>query len=315
MAGLVMGIHVAPRAGRRAARSLALASGRDPGAPAVRALRVVATQRANVFGATSGHSFVWQQGAAAPAPDSMQFPGSTLVLHRGEPTAITVVNRLSSPLAVHWHGMEIESWFDGVGGWSGAGNSVRPPIAPGDSFIVRLTPARVGTFIYHTHDEAGSELSTGLYGALIVEEARAPRDTTHDHVIVMGLLGDARRGALAINGRTSPAPLSLTPGTHRLRFVSIPVDEQIAVAFVRDTVVQTWRALANDGAELPVAQQRTGAAFRTVTAGQTFDVEVTIPPDAPTDLALRLTTYWYPTDARGDQPPPVLRVPIVVRRP
>lgn len=315
MAGLVMGIHVAPRAGASARRTLALASGRDPGAAAVRSLRVVATQRENVFGRTPGHSFVWQQGASAPARDSMQFPGSTLVLRRGEPTAITVVNRLSSPLAVHWHGMEIESWFDGVGGWSGAGRSVRPPIAPGDSFIVRLTPARAGTFIYHTHDEAGSELSTGLYGALIVEEASAPRDTTRDHVIVMGLLGDSATGALAINGRTNPTPLSLTPGTHRLRFVSIPVDEQIGVEFVRDSVVQEWRSLARDGAELPVAQQRTGAARSTVSAGQTFDVEVTIPSGAPTGFALRFTTRWYPTDARGSQPPPVLRVPIVVRQP
>ena len=315
MAGLVMGIQVAPRANASAARSLALASGRDPGAPAKRSMRVIATQRANVFGSAPGHSFVWQQGATAPAPDSMQFPASTLVLHRGEPTALTVVNRLSSPLAVHWHGMEIESWFDGVGGWSGAGRSVRPPIAPGDSFVVRLTPARAGTFIYHTHDEAGSELSTGLYGALIVEEPNAPRDTTRDHVIVMGLLGDAATGSLAINGRTDAAPLTLAPGTHRLRFVSIPVDEQIRVAFIRDSTVQQWRSLATDGAELPAAQQSAGAAQRTVSAGQTFDVEVTIPAAPSADYALRFTTVWYPTDARGTRPPPVLRVPIIVRQP
>lgn len=315
MAGLVMGIHVAPRAGRTAARAVALASGRNPGALAVRSMRVVATQRANVFGQTPGHSFVLQQDARTPARDSMQFPGSTLVLRRGEPTAITVVNQLSSPLAVHWHGMEIESWFDGVGGWSGAGRSVRPPIAPGDSFIVRLTPARAGTFIYHTHDEAGSELSTGLYGALIVEEPGVPRDTTRDHVIVMGLLGDATTGTLAINGRTDASPLTLTPGVHRLRFVSIPVDEQVAVSFMRDTVVQQWRTVARDGAELPVAQQSVTAARRTVSAGQTFDVEVMIPDGAPTDFALRFALSWYPTDARANEKPPILRVPIVVRKP
>ncbi len=315
MAGLVMGIHVAPRAGAGGARALALAAGRNLGAPAARSLRVVATQRANVFGDTPGHSFVWQQGATAPARDSIRFPGSTLVLHRGEPTAITVVNRLSSPLAVHWHGMEIESWFDGVGGWSGAGRSVRPPIAPGDSFVVRLTPARAGTFIYHTHDEAGSELSTGLYGALIVEEPNMPRDTTRDHVIVMGLLGDATTGALAVNGRTDAASLMLAPGTHRLRFVSIPVDEQIVVAFVRDSVVQEWRSLASDGAEHAAPQRTVGAASRTVSAGQTFDVEVTIPVGGPANHALRFTTQWYPTDPRGQRPAPVLLVPIIVRQP
>lgn len=314
MAGLVMGIQVAPRPSGTSARMLALASGRNPGAKAVRSLRVVATQRANVFGSAPGHSFIWQQGATAPARDSMQFPGSTLVLHRGEPTAITVVNRLTSPLAVHWHGMEIESWFDGVGGWSGVGRSVRPPIAPGDSFVVRLTPARAGTFIYHTHDEAGSELSTGLYGALIVEEPTAPRDTTRDHVIVLGLLGDAATGRLAVNGHTDATPMTLSPGVHRLRFVSIPVDEQIEVALVRDSVVQQWRSLARDGAELPQTQQTVGAARRTVSAGQTFDVEVTIPDGASANYALRFTTAWYPTDERAKRPSPALRVPITVRQ-
>lgn len=315
MAGLVMGIHVEPRKGAASATSMALASGKNPGASAVRVMRVIATQRAGVFGKAAGHSFVLQQGTAEPARDSMQFPGSTLVLRRGEPTAITVVNRLSSPLAVHWHGMEIESWYDGVGGWSGAGNSVRPPIAPGDSFIVRMTAARAGTFIYHTHDEAGSELSTGLYGALVVEEPSAPRDTTRDHTIVMGLLGDATTGALAVNGRIDAAPLALSPGTHRLRFISIPVDEQINVAFMRDTVVQQWRSVATDGAELPATQRTVRSAQRTVSAGQTFDVEVTIPPAGPTDYALRFRTQWYGTDPRGEKPPPVLRVPIIIREP
>lgn len=308
MAGLVMGIHVAPRPGAAARASVALASGRNPGPPARRALRVVATQRANVFGTSAGQSFIWQQGNA-PARDSVQFPGSTLVLHRGEPTAITVVNQLASPLAVHWHGMEIESWFDGVGGWSGIGSSVRPPIAPGDSFVVRMTPPRAGTFIYHTHDEAGSELSTGLYGALIVEEPGAPRDTTHDHVIVLGMLGKPGQHLPSINGRTTPEALVLAPGTHRLRLVSIPVDEQLNIAFVRDSSVQSWTTRAVDGAELPAAQQRTVRGSKTVSAGQTFDVDVTIPPNA-SGYALRVTTRWYPTDPRGEKGPVVTLLPI-----
>ena len=130
----------------------------------------------------------------------------------------------------------------------------------------------------------------------------------------MGLLGDAATGSLAINGRTDAAPLVLSPGTHRLRFVSIPVDEQIRVAFMRDSTVQQWRSLATDGAELPAAQQVLGSARRTVSAGQTFDVEVTIAANAPADYALRFTTVWYPTDPRGGRPTPVVRMPIVVRR-
>jgi manganese oxidase len=315
MSGLVMGIHVLPRAGASASRAMALASGRNSGAPVTRSMRVVATERGNVFGATAGRSFVQQQGSTQPARDSMEFPGSTLVLRRGEPTAITVINRLSAPLAVHWHGMEIESWYDGVGGWSGAGKRVRPPIAPGDSFVVRLTPARAGTFIYHSHDEAGAELATGLYGALIVEESGAPRDSTRDHVIVMGLLGALGAEALTINGRTSATALRLAPGVHRLRFVSIPVNEEIGVTLVRDSVVQYWRSLADDGAELPAPQRVVTKAHRVVSAGQTFDVEVTIPAGGSGQFALRFKLDWYPTDPRTQQPAPVVHVPIIVEQP
>lgn len=312
MAGLVMGIEVTPARRTSAAaqaRTLALASGRDAGAAPQRMMRLVATERAQVFGRTPGHGFVLQEGTTPPAPDSMRFPGSTLVLHKGEPTAITVVNTLSAPLAVHWHGLEIESWFDGVGGWSGAGSRVRPPIAPRDSFVVHLTPPRAGTFIYHTHDEAGSELNTGLYGALIVEDPSAPRDTTRDHVFVIGMLGARDSLQLAVNGRVEGEPVSLAAGVrHRLRFVSIPVDEEVDIRLVHDTVTAPWRVVARDGADLPNNQQQLQSGKVRMTAGQTLDVEVDVPVDADERWALEFRTKWYPT---LDRPRPVLRVPFL----
>ena len=52
-------------------------------------------------------------------------PGPTIVLERGKPVSITVVNRLREPTAVHWHGIELESYFDGVADFSGAGRASR----------------------------------------------------------------------------------------------------------------------------------------------------------------------------------------------
>jgi len=300
MAGLVMGIEVTPRAGAHDARgAVARATGRDVPPPAPRRLRLVATSRPRVFGDGAAHAFVLQAGEE-PAPDSIRFPGSLLTLRRGEPTEITVVNRVGAPLAVHWHGMEIESWFDGVGGWSGAGRSVRPPIAPGDSFIVRMTPPRAGTFIYHTHDEAGSELGSGLYGALIVEEPTASRDSTRDHVVVYGMLGHGPQLQPAVNGSTTPTPLVVAPGTNRLRLVSIPVDEVASVALVQDTTVLSWRPVARDGAELPAAARTARRAMARLTAGQTLDVEVDLDGGAlrAGRYALRVRTRFYPTDPR-----------------
>ena len=44
-----------------------------------------------------------------------------IVLTQHQPAEITIVNRLTMPTAVHWHGIELDSYFDGVAGWGGAG--------------------------------------------------------------------------------------------------------------------------------------------------------------------------------------------------
>ena len=301
MAGLVMGIIVHPAVSQAGAAMLARAKG-DVGKPAdEKAMRLVATTRPNVFGEAPGYSFVLQDGTREPASDSIRFPGSTLTLTRGQPTRITVINRTGAPLAVHWHGMEIESWYDGVGGWSGAGMSVRPSIAAGDSFIVRMTPKRAGTFIYHTHDETGDQLAGGLYGALLVEEPGASRDTTRDHLIVMGQRGRSSTSSLAVNGDTKPSPLAISAGTpNRLRFVSIPANERLFVELVKKDTVQEWIPLAVDGAELPAHQQVARSASFSTSAGQTVDMQIKLDSAqlASGQYALRFRTDFYPAALR-----------------
>ncbi len=304
MAGLVMGVHVRAAKGKAGIVALARATGNERSASATRRMRLVATAKANVYGDAPGYAFILQDGARAPAADSLRFPGSTLTLTRGEPTQITVVNRTGGPLAVHWHGMEIESWYDGVGGWSGAGTSVRPPIAAGDSFAVRMTPPRSGTFIYHTHDETGDQLAGGLYGALVVIEPNTTRDTTSDHLLVLGLRGRASTGLFTVNGERPHAPLLLSPSVpNRLRFVSIPPNERIFVELVRaDKAVQEWMPLAVDGAELPAHQRGARPARFVSSAGQTLDVQVRLDSAALTSglYALRFRTVFYPSRRRPD---------------
>ena len=313
MAGLVMGINVSPRAGKGAAVARARASGAGPAERNERALRLVANTKPATFGAAPGYAFLLQEGSAAPAADSMRFPGAPITLYRGQPSRITVVNHIGTPLAVHWHGMEIESYYDGVSGWSGIGTTVRSAIAPGDSFAVRMTPPRAGTFIYHTHDESGDQLGSGLYGALLVLEPGVRRDTTRDHLVIIGVKGPNNLARMAINGQTTPEPLMLTANApHRLRIVSIPASEMITVDLVRvDSLEQSWRTLASDGAELPHSQQAPRRARVSLSAGQTLDVEVRVDSSAaePGRYALRVRTSFYPAAGRDDE---TLLLPIVL---
>ena len=112
-----------------------------------------------------------------------------IVLRRDEPVEITLVNRLAEATAIHWHGIELDSYYDGVHGWSGIDRRVTPMIEPGGSFVVRFTPPRAGTFIYHTHLHDYRQLTSGLYGPLIVTDADETFDPATDHVIVLGRSG------------------------------------------------------------------------------------------------------------------------------
>jgi manganese oxidase len=216
-------------------------------------------------------SFVLQDGPDV-APDSVVVPGVPLVLTRGERTTITVVNRLAEPTTVHWHGMELESVFDGVAGWSRTGDRIAPLIAPGDSFTVHMTPPRAGTFIYHTHMDETSQLVMGMFGPLLVLEPGSTHDPEADRVFIFG--GQAEGGyPFTLNGRRAPARATFRSGTtYRLRFINIARGGVLDVVLSDGRIPLRWKRLAKDGAELPPALQIEGPARIRFDAGETYDV-------------------------------------------
>ena len=161
-------------------------------------------------------------------PRRVSVPGPTLVLRRGEPVEITLVNRLPEATAMHWHGIELDSYYDGVHGWSGAGRRSRRSSSPASTFVVRFTPPRTGTFIYHTHLHDYRQLPSGLYGALLVVEPGETFDPATDHVFVIGRGSrprHARRASAVLNGERDPQ-LRLEGGTrHRVRLINITPDD------------------------------------------------------------------------------------------
>ena len=240
--------------------------------------------------------FVLQRGAA-PAADSVEIPGSPLLLTRGEPVAITVVNRLTEPTAIHWHGIELESFSDGVPDLSGIGPRLFRAIAPGDSFTARFTPPRAGTFIYHTHFDEVDQMPRGLYGALLILPPGARWDPATDHLVIVGGNGpitgpDSVPGL--VNGERVPAPIVLAAGRpNRLRLISIDPDHRIVYTLLRDTSVARWRAVAKDGAELPPTLATERQAMLMTGPGETADFEIT--PAGAGALALRIAAPFADT--------------------
>jgi len=176
MAGMVLGITAN---GSRTARELHAR---------VRKLRLLVRERSASKGLPAGFGYqLEEQGKLFLKEPSA--PGPPLFLERESPVEITVVNQLREPTTVHWHGIELESYYDGVAGWGMLGDKITPAIEPSAEFLVRFTPPRAGTFIYHTHFNDDVQLRSGLYGPLIVLEAGTKFDVETDHIFLISSFG------------------------------------------------------------------------------------------------------------------------------
>ncbi len=271
MTGLVLGITVKPRPGDSSASSV------DWMGSSVRKLHLFADERSRTGYTPFAMSYVLQRDRHVPAADSVELAGQPIVLTRGQPTLVTVVNRSHQATSVHWHGIELESYSDGVAGWSGMG-TLAPMIAPTDSFTARLTLRRAGTFIYHTHLNDVEQLTSGMYGPIVVLEPGETFDPSRDHVYTIGWDGPDIPQHMLINGDSAAKPVFLESAkTHRFRFVNIGPAGRTIISIRRDSTLVTWRARAKDGADLPMNARKPGPAITAMNVGETFDAELDNP--------------------------------------
>ena len=302
MSGLVLGIRVAPRGATAAQPSRAY-----------RQMRLIVRSKPNVYDRLPGYAYVLGGTPEERDTTVLTVPGPTLVLKKDEPVAITVVNRSQMPAAVHWHGIELDSYPDGVPGWSGTGSSVLPAIAPNDSLTVRFTPPRAGTFMYHSHFDEFGQIASGLYGSIVVLDRGKHYDGETDRVLVLSDDGPTQnliRGPFPralLNGQAQPNPMQLRSGvTYRFRLINIRTDYAATVSIFDDGEPAQWRVIAKDGADLPASQATMRAATLTFAAGEIYDVEFT--PTTPGSLTLQFGAH-----KQGPIPGQATDVQVVVR--
>jgi len=286
MGGLILGIKVAP-----AIESVAKASGRD-----ARKLTLFVRDVPGTRFAPPGMGYLIQDADAKEGAGPPPIPGEPLVLTRDEPVEITIVNQLKETTAVHWHGIELESYYDGVPGWSGESAQTTPPIPPGGTFVARMTPPRAGTFIYHTHWHDANQLMSGLYGPLIVVEPGEKFDPETNKIFILSRFGpDDDRDPLLLNGLSQPRPLTLKAGTrYRFRFVNIATnDSDTSVALLDSGQAAEWRTIAKDGWTFSETEATIRPARQAITVGETYDFEFV--PKHPGKLMLEATEAFLET--------------------
>ena len=237
------------------------------------------------------YGYVLQDGTSTRPRRSPLLPGPTILLKRGEPVSITVANELPEATAVHWHGIELDSYFDGVAGFSGSAGKVSPAIGPRDSFGAGFTPPRSGTFMYHPHADEVRQQQAGLSGAIVVLDDPTSYDPAHDLVLLISTpRRDADGATVLLNGTNTPQPVDMRVGEHyRLRLVNIHTYRPSMIArLMRDSTLIEWRAIAKDGRDLPPEQATMRPAQQQTGNGETYDFELT--PTAPGDLRFTLSS-------------------------
>jgi FtsP/CotA-like multicopper oxidase with cupredoxin domain len=263
MGGLVMGIHVSPDK-KYAKNELT----KKP--PERKLMLLVGEQPQNYSHNKSGKGFqLLEKGKIDSGKYSI--PGPPIVLIKNQPTAITIINNLKEPTTIHWHGLEIESYYDGVAGWGNMGSKLAPLIQPGDSFTVHITPPRAGTFMYHTHMH-DRQLLDGLYGALIVLNPGEKYTPETDKIFLLSqgnsnieftknwFTGFSNLLQL-LNGSNQPGEIHLKKGIkYRLRVINISAQENsyqlsprdgFFISLKKDDKPVVWKSIDKDGMNIP----------------------------------------------------------------
>jgi FtsP/CotA-like multicopper oxidase with cupredoxin domain len=94
-------------------------------------------------------------------------PGPLIEAGVGDTVRARLINHLSQPTTIHWHGLRVPADMDGT-------EAVQPPVQPGDAFDYEFVVPDAATFWYHSHVNETEQLERGLYGALIVRGQDEP---------------------------------------------------------------------------------------------------------------------------------------------
>src|SRR5581483_8170078 len=95
-----------------------------------------------------------------------QYPGPRIVVNQGDSIVVEFTNNLEQPSSIHWHGIRLDSRYDGV-----------DSVAAGTHFTYHLRFPDAGVYWYHPHVREDIEQNLGLFGNIVV---RASRDSEHD---------------------------------------------------------------------------------------------------------------------------------------
>ena len=104
-------------------------------------------------------------------------PGPVLEFNEGDLAIINVTNKMDEETSVHWHGLILPNFYDGVP------YLTTPPIKPGTTFQYRIPINQSGTYWYHSHTMLQEQ--SGVYGSIVIQPKEKTLEYDKDLVVVL----------------------------------------------------------------------------------------------------------------------------------
>lgn len=104
-------------------------------------------------------------------------PGPTLEFTEGDYAVIYVKNEMSVETSIHWHGLLLPNFFDGVP------YLTTPPIKAGTTFKYEFPIRQSGTYWYHSHTMLQEQ--SGVFGSLLIHPKEKTLDYDHDLIVML----------------------------------------------------------------------------------------------------------------------------------
>ena len=104
-------------------------------------------------------------------------PGPNLEFNEGEFAIINVTNNMDVETSVHWHGLILPNFYDGVP------YLTTPPINPGETQQYKFALKQSGTYWYHSH--TGLQEQRGVYGSIQINPKETDLEYDKDLVFVL----------------------------------------------------------------------------------------------------------------------------------
>jgi len=106
-----------------------------------------------------------------------RIPGPVLEFNIGDLAIINVTNKMDEETSVHWHGLILPNFYDGVP------YLTTPPIKPGTTFQYRIPINQSGTYWYHSHTMLQEQ--SGVYGSIVIQPKEKTLEYDKDLVVVL----------------------------------------------------------------------------------------------------------------------------------